>query len=122
MSTGREIVEAATLGKWEVKQEDDYWYISSFHAEICSVFDKKNAQFIAHFNPTKVGEMLDQIEQLKAENKRLNNYLESYKKSFDLNETEFKKLKAENAQLKKRLCCDGCGAQLSDTVCYECGD
>ena len=65
----RKICEAAMDGKYEEWRYDNGWVWVDSNDCLCPFYEP-NAQFIAHFNPSKVGEMLDEIEQLRKELKR----------------------------------------------------
>ena len=73
--TDRAIVEAATPGPWEIGTDAespiDDWYVRLGEWITTDWFRKSDARFIAHFNPSKVAKMLDEIAKLKAENERL---------------------------------------------------
>lgn len=74
MSTDREIVLKATPGPWEIQNESDVFgdnkgivKVIRFHKHTF----RNDAQFIAHFNPSKAASMLDRIEALEKENAQL---------------------------------------------------
>ena len=102
----REIVEAATPGPWEKYNITDVFTCNGGKSKYgcqadsrdgwqiadCSIGQtfvsgglyalnmeeqKRNAQYISHFNPQKLSEMLDRIEQLESENAQLKADLEA---------------------------------------------
>ena len=74
MKTDREICDAATPGPWETCEDDGTtWVISSgplttYIAKMSHDGEeqqKDNAEFIAHYNPEKICDMLDEIDKLR---------------------------------------------------------
>lgn len=72
----RRIAEAATPGPWELDKCDNRVHVDyvrapndeNLIAPICSVSSPgPNAEFIATFNPQRVLELLDEIDQLRAD-------------------------------------------------------
>ena len=67
----RKIVEQATKGPWELNEKyEQVWspstgnYISACDMEHYA--KSADATFIAHFDPKRVGEMLDEVDRLKS--------------------------------------------------------
>ena len=73
----REICEAATAGPWrhhdEVYSRNSNRSVIGDHCTVAESISRDNAAFIAHFNPTKVMAMLDELadDAVKLEVKRL---------------------------------------------------
>ena len=72
----REIVEIATPGPWKkpfkhsgsvYDEKEENCIVGGYHADIT----EEDAKFIAHFNPAKVFDMLNRIEELEAKLSRI---------------------------------------------------
>jgi len=73
--TDREICDAAIPGPWKLSEPLEIWNTHPIYRRLAIATYPSDADFITHFNPAKISEMLDRIEQLEAENERLKHEL-----------------------------------------------
>lgn len=103
--TDRKICEAATPGPWHL-WSDDCDYVRDSTGYIFRFYDVsfEDRDFIIHFNPSKVVELLDRIDELESELERVkreNEELRQYTYAYFENQNAI--LARENLKLKKRV-------------------
>jgi hypothetical protein len=72
--TDREILEEATPGSWGYDKELREIISLAFkdrYLDVCIVGHEQDGEFLERFDPPRIAEMLDRIEQLEASNKQL---------------------------------------------------